>query len=105
MHLCCRLIWAVVGGRGQRADGGDEAATGAGSGQRAEAVRRQRAATSADQAGEAVAVTTCWLVGVLADDGDGGQHDERPGSTDPGLVDDEKMATTSFGRFDGWMKL
>ncbi|KAL6002626.1 hypothetical protein ACLOJK_022845, partial [Asimina triloba] len=75
-------------------------ARAAGSGQ-----RRQRAATSADQAGEAVAVAACWLVGVLADDGDSGQHDERPGSTDPGLVDDEKMATASFGRFDGWMKL
>ncbi|KAL5986023.1 hypothetical protein ACLOJK_028013, partial [Asimina triloba] len=29
-------------------------------------------------------------LGVLADDGDDGQHDERPGSTDPGLVDDQK---------------
>ncbi|KAL6003377.1 hypothetical protein ACLOJK_023600 [Asimina triloba] len=36
--------------------------------------------------------------------GDGGD-DGRPGSIDPSLVDDEKMATASFGRFDGWMKL
>ncbi|KAL6004441.1 hypothetical protein ACLOJK_004994, partial [Asimina triloba] len=91
-ELCCRLIWAVVGGRGQQADGGDEAATGAGSGQAmAEAVKAGAwAATSAVGAGEAVAVAACWLVGVLADDGDGDQQDERPGSPDPGFVEDEK---------------
>ncbi|KAL5975348.1 hypothetical protein ACLOJK_019670, partial [Asimina triloba] len=67
-------------------------AVDAGSGQRVEAVASAWAATSAVGAGEAVAVAACWLVGVLADDGDGGQHDERPGYTDPGLVDDEKWS-------------
>ncbi|KAL5980888.1 hypothetical protein ACLOJK_028808 [Asimina triloba] len=63
------------------------------------------AATSADQAGEAVAVAACWLVGVLADDGDGGQHDERPGSVDPGLVDDEKWRQQLLKKMDGDMGL
>ncbi|KAL5978034.1 hypothetical protein ACLOJK_037057 [Asimina triloba] len=74
-----------------------------GSGQAmAEAVKADAwAATSAVGAGEAVAVAACWLVGVLADDGDGGQHDERPGSTDPGLVDDEKWRQRSFIKING----
>ncbi|KAL5997922.1 hypothetical protein ACLOJK_008856 [Asimina triloba] len=93
-ELCCRLIWAVVRGRRQRADGGDEAATGAGSGQREEAVAGAWAATSAVGAGEAVAMAACCR-----------RNNGRPGSVDPGLVDDEKMAIASFGRFDGWMKL
>ncbi|KAL6004486.1 hypothetical protein ACLOJK_005039 [Asimina triloba] len=42
MQLCCRLIWVVVGGRGQQADGGDEAATGTGNGQRRWQARGQR---------------------------------------------------------------
>ncbi|KAL5976312.1 hypothetical protein ACLOJK_020642 [Asimina triloba] len=71
-------------------DGADGMDEGGGCGQRAEAVASAWAATSAVGAGEAVAVAACWLVGMLADDGDDGQHDERPGSTDPGLVDDEK---------------
>ncbi|KAL6002995.1 hypothetical protein ACLOJK_023217 [Asimina triloba] len=102
-------------------------AVDAGSEQRAEAVASAWAATSAVGAGEAVAVAACWLVGdggwqrraaaTTVDgrrqrgerreadgSGDGGD-DGRPGSIDLGLVDDEKMATTSFGRFDGWMKL
>ncbi|KAL5972483.1 hypothetical protein ACLOJK_039287 [Asimina triloba] len=49
------------------------------------------------------AEAVCWLVGVLADDGDGGQHDERPGSTDPGLVDDEKWRQQYVGKMNGEM--
>ncbi|KAL5986927.1 hypothetical protein ACLOJK_015262, partial [Asimina triloba] len=74
-------------------------------GQRAKAAAGTWAATSAVGAGEAVAVAACWLMGVLADDGDGGQHDEWPGSTDPGLVDDEKWRQQLLGKWmTGWAR-
>ncbi|KAL6002421.1 hypothetical protein ACLOJK_034353, partial [Asimina triloba] len=77
--LCCRLIWAVVGGRGQQADGGDEAATGTGSGQAmVEAMKAatwQRAARAVER-------------GQLGRSGGDGRDDEWPRSTDPGLADD-----------------
>ncbi|KAL5985403.1 hypothetical protein ACLOJK_027387 [Asimina triloba] len=62
-------------------------------------------ATSAVGIGEAVVVAACWLVGVLADDGDDGQHDERPGSVDPGLIDDEKWRQQLLKKMDGDMGL